>query len=340
MVELGSLGAWELGMRHPKAHLFRFELPVCFSSQPNLWIAPALLALLSPVQPGAEPTPSLNTSPPAPRSGAANPSLHISSPSRHLASTPQNTYTSANICQTATPPVLLPSWPAMFRDFSFNPASPPAFHAYEADRAAMNVSPTSQPAPGHHYLNRPPTPPCTIGDLASQLNQQSLRIDTSIKSDAASSSSPITPPSYADPIEPLQQSEARPTFSRVSASLLRMQRQSTSRMQCNPSHVRDISRLVQMLQEEEQCTVNDASSQRLLSMSSTSASDSSTSCPAVSEGDEGVDMDYDIPSQNMEALLGTPQWRCTERRDSRIRVTKPVRMRKRSGDKVEKRRSK
>ena len=210
----------------------------------------------------------------------------------------------------------------MFRDFSFDPASPPSFSAYEADRAAMNVSPTSRPETQQHYFSRPPTPPCTIGDLASKLNQQSLRIEATVNDPCSS------PPSDHYPIEPMQ-AAPRPTYSRISASLLRMQRQSSSRMQCSSSHARDISRLVQMIEEEEQCTINDVS--RTSSTSTTSSSSTS--------GDEGIDMDYDLPAQGIETLIGMPQWRASDLRDSCTRVTKPVRMRKRSGIKIEKRRA-
>ena len=214
----------------------------------------------------------------------------------------------------------------MFRDFSFDPASPPSYHAYEADRAAMNVSPTSKPETQQHYFSRPPTPPCTIGDLASQLNQQSLRIDTTVDDGC---SGPLTPPSDDDRVEPLQ-AAPRPTYSRISASLLRMQRQSNSRMQCSSSHVRDISRLVQMIEEEEQCTIGEVTSR---SSSTSTASSSSTN------SDEGIDMEYDAPRQGIEMFVGMPQWRAADRRDSCVRVTRPVRMRKRSSNKVEKRRS-
>jgi hypothetical protein len=217
----------------------------------------------------------------------------------------------------------------MFRDFSFDPASPPSYEAYEADRAAMNVSPTSKPASQQHYLSRPPTPPCSIGDLASKLNQQSLRIDTRVHDGC---SGPLTPPSDDDyAIEPVH-AAPRPTYSRVSASLLRMQRQSSSRMQCSSSYVRDISRLVQMIEEEEQCTINEVTSRSSSTCTSTSSSSSGA-------GDEGIDMEYDLPSQGIDALVGMPPWKAGDRRDSCTRVARTVRMRKRSGHKVEKRRA-
>lgn len=185
----------------------------------------------------------------------------------------------------------------------------------------MNVSPTSRACEPNYLLpSRPPTPPCTIGDLAVQLNQQSLRIDTSL---ACYSSDPLTPASENnDAASPTEQTpQERPTYSRVAASVLRMQRQSNSRMQCSASHVRDLSKLVKMIEEQAQCTISDSTSR-------------SHSKPAASAStcadDEGVDMDYDIPSQCIEKLVGIPTWRSAYRRESCVRVTKPVRMRKRS----------
>ncbi|CAO2658174.1 Nn.00g074340.m01.CDS01 [Neocucurbitaria sp. VM-36] len=222
----------------------------------------------------------------------------------------------------------------MFRDFSFNPVSPPAYSVYEAERAAMNVSPTSSAMDPLQLSRRPPTPPCTMGDLAVQLNQQSLRIDPREDEELYG---PTTPPSDACTSSARMQ-QARPTYSRVAASVLRMQRQSSSRMQCCASHVRDISRLVSMIEEEEQCTINEASS-RTSSTSSTSSESALSSC-TTSGDDEGIDMDYDIPARGIEALVRMSQWRSGDHRDRCIRVTRPVRMRKRSGENgVSKRRS-
>jgi hypothetical protein len=164
-----------------------------------------------------------------------------------------------------------------------------------------------------------------MGDLASQLNQQSLRIDTSVNDGC---SGQLTPPGDDDP-SPVA---PRPIYSRVSATLIRMQRQSNSRMQCSSSHVRDITRLVQMIEEEEQCTIKDVTSRS----SSTSTLSSSSSSIA---GDEGIDMDFDPPAKGFEAMFGMQQWKADDRRDSCVRVARSVRMRKRSSNKVEKRRS-
>lgn len=181
----------------------------------------------------------------------------------------------------------------------------------------MNVSPTSKAAEQLHPFNRPPTPPCTMGDLAAKLNQQSLRINTQLHHIP---SGPLTPPSD-DCVSPTEApTQTRPTYSRVASSLLRMQRQNNSRMQCNAEHVRHLSKLVKMIEEKAQCTVSDASSR-------TASTSSCTTDP--SEDDEGVNMDYDIPDRNIETLVGM-SWRSGEQRDGCIRVTKPVRMRKRS----------
>lgn len=219
----------------------------------------------------------------------------------------------------------------MFRDFSFDPVSQPAFHALEAERAAMNVSPTSLPVAPRLLPSRPPTPPpCTMGDLAVKLNQQNLRIDTRRTPCPAA---PLTPPSdEAWELPSDKDPEQAPTYSRISASILRMQRQRNCRMQCSSSHVRDISRLVKMIEDEEQCTVSETTTQTLTAPPQPISPALSPVNP--SGDDEGIDMDYDIPSQHFEALVGMPVWRSGDRRHSCIRVTKPVRMRKRSKESV------
>jgi len=201
----------------------------------------------------------------------------------------------------------------MFRTFSFNPPVSPAYSVYEVERA-MDVSPTSRAESPKHFLNRPPTPPCTIGDLAAQLNQQCLRIDTNA---GCYPDGLLTPVSDDDGSASPKQD--RPTYSRVTASLLRMQRQQSSRMQCNLSHVRDISKLVKMIEHQEQCTVSDSASSSSSSSSSSSRTSSTSSASTSSGNDEGVD-----------TLVGMPAWRAGEHGETCIRVTKTVRMRKRS----------
>ncbi|RMZ73749.1 hypothetical protein GMOD_00004537 [Pyrenophora seminiperda CCB06] len=114
----------------------------------------------------------------------------------------------------------------MFRTFSFNPPASPAYSTYETERAAMNVSPTSRTESPKRFLSRPLTPPCTMGDLAAQFNQQCLRIDTTQR---CYPDGPLTPASD-DEDESASPTQERPTYSRVTASLLRMQRQQSSRM--------------------------------------------------------------------------------------------------------------
>lgn len=212
----------------------------------------------------------------------------------------------------------------MFRDFSFDPVPSPAYALYEAERAAMNVSPTSPASPAtlSHQSPRPPTPPCTMGDLALQLNHHSLRIDPTLRCGPARPPTPGSDNEEAAPSVECHSQQDRPTYSRIAASVLRMQRQHNSRMQCSSSHARDISRLVKMIEHEKQCTVS--------APSAVSAPASQFAPLAVSADDEAVDMDYDLPAKRIEAVIATPVWRASDRRESCVRVTKPVRMRKRS----------
>ena len=227
---------------------------------------------------------------------------------------------------TTTPPhsrLLFPS-PAMslFRDFSFGAASLPLHADHEAERAAMNCSPTSKPAhadPLHFPTSpsRPLTPPpCTMGDLAQILNQHCLTIDTS-QSPSACHQGPLTPPSDCD-------QAPRPAYSRISSSVLRMQRQANSRLQCSASQASRISSLVRMLEQQDQCK---------LSPSSSSAS-TSTSASACGD-DEAINMDYNCPPLASAPAFHfqQPLWRAADRRDNCVRVTKTVRMRRRSKDK-------
>lgn len=221
----------------------------------------------------------------------------------------------------------------MFRAFSFDPVGRPTYSLYEADRAAMNVSPTSHVADLRCLYQRPRTPsPCTISHLAAQLHQQSLRVDPCYPSAAPSS------PSLGDhhDVEPRS---PRPTYSRVAASLLRMQRQSNSRMQCSASHVRDISALVRMIEEEEQCTVSDSKSRTLSESSSSSIESKSTVPDDDDDNDERRNMDCDHVTRELETLLGMQRWQSNERSGSCVRVTRTVRMRRRAGNGVQKRRS-
>ncbi|KAF2128206.1 hypothetical protein P153DRAFT_368077 [Dothidotthia symphoricarpi CBS 119687] len=207
----------------------------------------------------------------------------------------------------------------MFRDFSFDQASRSDYaHQAELDDDTA-ICPTSTLLEPENLPSRLPTPPpCLIGDLAHKFTQQSLRINTHIyPRHNAHASAPLTPPSDegAFPTEPLGQAD-RPTYSRVSSSLLRMQRQANARMQCCPSRVRDISRLVRMIEAEEQCTV-----------------DEPASALTVDEADEGIDMDYDNSTRRADLVAGLSLRRSGERRDvGGARISKSARMRRRTRD--------
>ncbi|KAJ4407733.1 hypothetical protein N0V91_003703 [Didymella pomorum] len=209
---------------------------------------------------------------------------------------------------------------ALFRDFSFDAPSP-SLADHEAERALMNCSPTSIPTTPEHPYSRPLTPPpCTMGDLAQLLGGQNLFISTS-RSQQYIPAGPPTPPSEDDtfPTEQQDSQAPRPTYCRASASIMRMQRQANSRLQCCSSQARDISRLVRMIQQEEQCNVSD-----------TDARSASASAAVAAGDDEGIDMDYDCSLRVTEPLFSRPLYRAGDRHNDNVRVNKIVRMRKRS----------
>lgn len=150
-----------------------------------------------------------------------------------------------------------------------------------------------------------------MADLALILDGQRLFVGPAL-------AAPSTPPADADtfPTEQLDQ-HPRPTYCRASASIMRMQRQANSRLQCCSSQARDISKLVRMIQQEDQCSVSESSP-----------------APApvtVQGGDEGIDMDYDCPLRVPEPLYySRPMHRAGDRPNDSARVSKSVRMRKRS----------
>ncbi|KAF3002378.1 hypothetical protein E8E13_001238 [Curvularia kusanoi] len=204
----------------------------------------------------------------------------------------------------------------LFRDFSFTAPSP-SLADHEAERALMNCSPTSVPTTPSNPYSRPPTPPCTMGDLAQLMGGQNLFISTSRSQPVTAG--PPTPPSEDEtfPTDQLEPQMDRPVYCRASASIMRMQRQANSRMQCCSSQAREISRLVRMVQQEEQCTVSEPASRS--ASTSTQAGD-----------DEGIDMDYDCSSRVTEPLFSRPLYRAGDRHHDSVRVSKTVRMRKRS----------
>ncbi|KAF2751591.1 hypothetical protein M011DRAFT_464313 [Sporormia fimetaria CBS 119925] len=92
-----------------------------------------------------------------------------------------------------------------------------------------------------------------------------------------------------------------PTYSRISAASLRLQRQANARRHCSSSHLQDVSELVQrMIEDENQCDVCQPSSH------CTSSETSSSSA----EEDEGVNMKFADADMGGHRLLG---WTSGER---------------------------
>lgn len=219
----------------------------------------------------------------------------------------------------------------MFRGFSFDAAPRSAGRVYEADCAAMNLSPTSKARGDLQNVDCPVAPlPCSMSELAAQLDQQSLRVDPAFATRAS------TPPLQDCPSTHAHDSP-QPTYSRIATSLLRMQRQSNSRLQCSASHIRDISALVRMIDDQEQCTLLDPAKSRTGSASSTSSTESAVTVSSSDE--ETLDMEPSFPLRNIEAMVAMQTWRAGERGDRCARVAKTVRMRRRPGNGVVKRRS-
>lgn len=214
---------------------------------------------------------------------------------------------------------------ALFRDFSFDAPSPSRAD-HEAERALMNCSPTSMPAqlgPG-----RPLTPPpCTVGDLAQLLGGHNLFISTSRAHPAAG---PPSPPSEDDSFPHVDPLAPRPTYCRASAAILRMQRQAHVRLQCCPSQARDIAQLARMIEHEEQCSVRPRADS---ACASTSSSSSHASRDPIHPADYAP-----IP----DALFARPLYRAGDRHNDSARISKSVRMRKRSSakDGLERRKTK
>jgi hypothetical protein len=214
----------------------------------------------------------------------------------------------------------IPSHPiaAMFRDFSFEPASQHPQYRHEADRAAMNLSPTSMPrfAPP---ASPPTPPPCPVGELAARFDQHTLRVEVDPAYRFPLENEPLTPPDddAAFPSESQLGKAPRPTYSRLSTATLRMQRQANMRWQCTAAHSKDISQLVQrMVEDEDQCCVSDA--KPIIPAPN-------TTCGA--DQDEGLDMDYTPPSPPLYPLKFR---RSGDRLTGGVCVSRNVRMRKSS----------
>ena len=205
----------------------------------------------------------------------------------------------------------------MFRNFSFEAASRrPAAHDPER---AMSVSPFS-PLP-HIITSRPPTPPPTMGELAYQFNQHTLHVevDPAYQLRPCYVDQPLTPPTddFAFP-ELLDQPQQPAPYPRLSAAILRKQRQSHMQMQCSSSHLEDISSLVQrMIENGDQCRICDHRSRP-------------SSNASTSDNDEGVDMEYNPPPPQ-EVPVSSLKFRRSGDRRNGAAVSKSVRMRIKSG---------
>lgn len=203
---------------------------------------------------------------------------------------------------------------AMFRPFSFDAPPRQPSPACALDRTAASVEPKTIAAPQPRL---PTPPPCSVNDLVRTLNQQNLRVvvDTPFSRPCE----PLTPPSddACDVAFPAEQLARPPPLStaRLDCAIMRRQRQANTRLQCSPSHIRDISALVEkMIEAEEQCNLCEHKP-------------AMPSSPPPSDEDEGVDMEYtpSDPRANLRSLL--PFYRAGERGDC-TRVSKNVRMRK------------
>ena len=215
---------------------------------------------------------------------------------------------------------------AMFRHFSFESSTSlhPSSSYIEHQRAAMNVSPTSIPfacaPPMQTRLSTPPL--CSLGDLAQRFNRHNLRVEVPQPSQPASFIEPLTPPtseSGDSTFSDSSLSSSPSSYSTVSFAHLRSKRQAHTQLQCSPSHIRDISLLVErMIDQREQCLIRRGSEARITPCSS----------PIETDDDEGVSMDYTPPGPQENPRLALKYRRSGDRLNGHACVTKSVRMRK------------
>lgn len=201
-----------------------------------------------------------------------------------------------------------------FSHFSFDAASIRASE-HDVDRAAMNVSPTSADVPPLP-ARLPTPPPCSMGDLAHILDQQSLRITVVASQKLAGE--PLTPPSdhvsFAAAL-PHQRPQLTLSTSRLNSATLRMQRQANVRMQSSLSHIRDISTLVEkMVAAEDQCNV---------------CEHKPSMPPSPTSEDEGIGMEHTVANTKVAYRHSIPFFRAGDRLDGCTRVSKNARMRRR-----------
>lgn len=216
----------------------------------------------------------------------------------------------------------------MFRPFSFEPASlHPSSTCIEDQRAAMNVSPTSvhiTPCPPHMPARLPTPPPCSLGELAQRFHRHNLRVEVPQPSRNLSFYDPPTPPGDSEdssfPIDSRQSFPRTTSYTAISSTNLRAKRQANTRLQCSPTHIRDISLLVErMIEANDQCSVRRIDEPTIsVCVSTPDASD-----------DEGVSMDYTPPdSPHERPLFGLKYRRSGDRLNGQACVAKNVRMRK------------
>jgi len=165
-----------------------------------------------------------------------------------------------------------------------------------------------------------------MGDLAQRFHQHTLHVevDPAYHFRARYVDEPLTPPgddfAFAGLLD--HQPQQPSLYPRLSATLLRRQRESNTRMQCSPAHLEDISLLVQrMVEDGDQCRICDSKSR---------PSSNAFSSDDDDDDDEGVDMDYTPPSPQ-EPRVRSLKFRRSGDRLNGAAVTKNVRMRRRSG---------
>jgi hypothetical protein len=132
----------------------------------------------------------------------------------------------------------------MFNDYSFSSAS-------RQDSPSF-IHSAATPSPYSYSPNPQPVSPNDLATLAHQFGQQSIRYDTRTANTTYSSTGQHQPSASSYSVQPPQGNYACPhTYSSV-----RSQRQSNTRLQCQPSHVHDISTLVErMIASGEQCLI-------------------------------------------------------------------------------------
>ncbi|KAF2812971.1 uncharacterized protein BDZ99DRAFT_460299 [Mytilinidion resinicola] len=210
----------------------------------------------------------------------------------------------------------------MFRNFSFEAASRHPSDL-ELERAYMNVSPTSSPWP-LPYISEPPA--VTIGELSQRFSQHTLEVDPNYNPNYEPTSyfdAPTSTKPYAHDVDSAYSSRrpsyAQASYNGLSPAAIRLQRQANVRLQCNTSHVKDISSLVErMMDKGEQC--------RICTRPRSNAGLSATS--SDEEEDTGIES-----RRSSAATLALKYRRSGERLGGQACVSKSVRLRKKKSRK-------